>query len=95
MLLLLALAAVAAADSFRSPDHQLTARLYIAMVHGYQRFGRPVTKQFVRCRYKPTCSEYSIEAVQKYGIRHGLALTSKRLYSCDRSVPFGTVDPVP
>ena len=49
----------------------------------------------IACRYDPTCSVYSIQAVQKYGIRWGLVLSVKRLLSCTRSVPFGTFDPVP
>jgi uncharacterized protein len=49
----------------------------------------------VACRYTPTCSVYSIQAVEKHGIRRGLVLSAKRLLSCDRSVPSGTPDPVP
>jgi putative membrane protein insertion efficiency factor len=94
-LVLILLVVAAGADSFRRPDRQITAKIYIAAVHGYQRFGRPITNKFIACRYKPTCSVYSIEAVEKYGIRYGLVLTTKRLVSCRTSVPMGTLDPVP
>jgi len=94
-LVLILLVVAAGADSFRQPDRQITAKIYIAAIHGYQRWGRPVTNKFIACRYKPTCSVYSIEAVEKYGIRYGLVLTTKRLVSCRTSVPMGTPDPVP
>ena len=57
------------ADSFRLPDRQLSARTYIALVHGYQSLGRPVVAGVVQCRFRPTCSGSSIEAVQKWRFR--------------------------
>jgi putative membrane protein insertion efficiency factor len=89
------LLAVGVADSFRPPDRQLSARAYIAVVRGYQSWGRPVVANFVACRFRPTCSRYSIEAVQKYGLRRGLALTCLRLWRCRSSVPQGSSDPLP
>ena len=46
------------------------------------------------CRYTPTCSEYSIEALRKFGPIKGLYLTLKRILSCH---PWGGhgYDPVP
>lgn len=82
-------------DSFRRPENQLSSRVYIGAVHVYQSYGHALTHGHVRCRYQPTCSRYSIEAVQKHGIRRGLDLTIRRIYSCTASVPFGTTDPVP
>ncbi|HZS49029.1 MAG TPA: membrane protein insertion efficiency factor YidD [Blastocatellia bacterium] len=82
------------ADTFRAPSNQITAFAYIGAVRLYQRFGRPLLKGHVECRYDPTCSEYSLQAVQKYGIRYGLVLTYKRLSSCTTAVPKGTSDPV-
>lgn len=93
--LLLVLLVLAGIDSFRQPDRQLTARLYVVAVHGYQHFGRSLLTGFIACRYNPTCSVYSVQAVQKYGIRWGLVLSVRRLFSCRSSVPFGTFDPVP
>ena len=87
--------ALAALDSFREPSQQITARAYLAAVHGYQHYGRPLVQPYIRCRYRPTCSEYSIEAVRKWGIRRGLVLTTRRLLSCTSAVPPGTPDPVP
>ena len=45
------------------------------------------------CRYLPTCSEYSIEALKTYGFTKGLLLSLKRIISCH---PWGNsgFDPV-
>ena len=45
------------------------------------------------CRYLPTCSEYSIEALKTYGFSKGLLLSLKRIMSCH---PWGNggFDPV-
>lgn len=47
-----------------------------------------------KCRYQPTCSKYSLEALQKYGIFKGGYLAGKRILSCH---PWGGsgYDPVP
>jgi putative membrane protein insertion efficiency factor len=82
-------------DSFRRPADQFTAAVYVLAVRIYQWIGRPLVKPVCTCRYLPTCSEYSIEAVKTYGIRRGLYLTAKRLFSCNGTVPLGTWDPVP
>ena len=89
------LAAGAYADSFRRPERQLTARAWVALVRGYQSVGSSLLAGYVQCRYQPTCSRYSIETVQRYGLRRGLALTAHRLWRCRGSVPVGTSDPVP
>ena len=34
------------------------------------------------CRYLPTCSDYSIEALEKFGLLKGLLLILKRVFSC-------------
>ncbi len=46
------------------------------------------------CRYTPTCSHYSVEAIQKYGAIRGGRLAAKRVASCH---PWGGsgYDPVP
>jgi uncharacterized protein len=82
-------------DVSRRPGDQLSARSYIGCVHVYQAIGRPLLKGKVACRYRPTCSDYSIEAVQKHGTLRGLALTYKRIRSCTNDVRMGTIDSVP
>jgi putative membrane protein insertion efficiency factor len=86
---------LAVLDSTRQPDAQVTAKVWVAGVRMYQRLGRPVTSRFIHCRFRPTCSEYSLEAVERFGIRRGLWLTTRRLRSCTSAVPPGTEDPVP
>ncbi|MGO8688882.1 MAG: membrane protein insertion efficiency factor YidD [Thermoguttaceae bacterium] len=93
--LVLVLAAAITWDSFRAPSRQTSARVYVALVRGYQRLVRPYLRGHVCCRFRPTCSEYSIEAVQQHGIATGLRLTVCRLCRCTGSVPAGTNDPVP
>lgn len=82
-------------DAARPPSRQIVARWYLSAVRGYQQYGRPLTTRIIRCRYRPTCSEYSLEAVRRLGIVRGLQLTAVRLSACRESVPFGTADPVP
>jgi len=87
--------ALTALDSCRAPANQVTARLYVRGVLLYRTVGHPLLEGRIRCRYIPTCSEYSIEAVQQYGIRRGLWMTIHRIDSCTRKVPLGTRDPLP
>ncbi|MEW6622370.1 MAG: membrane protein insertion efficiency factor YidD [Bacillota bacterium] len=42
-----------------------------------------------RCRFYPTCSQYGIQALQKYGAAKGLSLTFKRLIKCHPFNPGG------
>lgn len=46
------------------------------------------------CRYSPSCSDYAIEAVTRFGSVKGLYLGLKRIISCH---PFskGGIDPIP
>ncbi|MCL5283680.1 MAG: membrane protein insertion efficiency factor YidD [Armatimonadetes bacterium] len=82
-------------DACRKPSDQVTVRLYIATVRLYQVHISPHLKGYVEYRYRPTCSEYSIEAVHRFGIFRGLNLTIRRIWSCRANVPLGTYDPVP
>lgn len=59
---------------------------------GFIRRGSPPLSP--RCRYIPTCSQYALEAVEKYGAVKGTFLATKRILRCN---PFhkGGYDPVP
>ena len=46
------------------------------------------------CRFHPTCSQYGLEAIKKYGFLKGMKLTVKRLSRCRPGGPYG-YDPVP
>ncbi len=95
LVLIAAVLLAAVADSFLAPKNQVTGWGYVKCVHLYQWGGRPLLKGRVQCRFRPSCSEYSIEAVETHGARGGLVLTYKRLSSCQPDVPRGTFDPVP
>jgi putative membrane protein insertion efficiency factor len=47
-----------------------------------------------RCRFHPTCSEYSLEAIGKHGAARGAWLTCLRMCRCHPWHPGG-IDPVP
>ncbi len=52
-----------------------------APVRFYQRAISPALPR--RCRYHPTCSQYAIDAIRRYGILKGLALAGWRLLRCN------------
>ena len=90
------LAAVAISDWTKPASTQVSVQFYNrAVVTGYYRYARPITSRFVRCRFQPTCSVYSIIAMQTHGFPKGSWLTIKRLCRCLPWVPMGTYDPVP
>jgi uncharacterized protein len=46
------------------------------------------------CRFVPSCSDYALEAIDRFGARKGFALVVRRLARCRPGGPFG-LDPVP
>ena len=62
------------------------------LIRLYQRFVSPLLGN--HCRFVPSCSNYTYEAVVKYGFLKGIALGGKRMLRCH---PFheGGIDPVP
>ncbi len=58
----------------------------------YQRSISPVTPG--TCRFRPSCSEYAVQAVQRHGAMRGAYLTVRRVLRCH---PLGSrgFDPVP
>ena len=67
-------------------------RLFLALIRFYRRSISPYRQNC--CIFVPTCSQYAIEAIEKYGALKGGWLTFKRLMRCN---PFhkGGYDPVP
>ena len=59
----------------------------IALVRLYQRFVSPVLGP--TCRFRPTCSEYMVQALQKYGLGKGLWLGLRRIGKCHPFHPGG------
>lgn len=65
-----------------------------AVIRSYQRLISSRTP--ASCRYLPTCSEYSLEAVSEYGAVRGLWLTVRRIGRCNPWATDGFAhDPVP
>ena len=67
-------------------------KIFILFIRFYQKFVSPLFP--AKCRYYPTCSQYTLEAIQEYGAIKGTYLGIKRILRCH---PFheGGYDPVP
>ncbi len=67
-------------------------KLFIILIQLYQKYISPLKRSC--CIYTPTCSQYAIEAIVKYGALKGGFLACKRILRCN---PFakGGYDPVP
>lgn len=65
---------------------------FILLVKFYRKAISPFTP--ATCRYSPTCSQYSLTALQKHGLFKGGWMSLKRIFSCN---PWGGsgYDPVP
>lgn len=64
----------------------------LALIRFYQRFLSPLLPP--SCRFTPTCSEYTLQAVERYGVIRGGWLGVKRFARCHPFNPGG-YDPVP
>ncbi len=72
--------------------HSVAQSCCIGAIRAYQQVLAPILP--ASCRFYPSCSEYAIEAVRRYGAFRGSALAARRLVRCQ---PFckGGYDPVP
>lgn len=66
--------------------------LFIAVIRLYQRFISPWLPK--ACRFEPSCSEYTAQAILKHGILKGTYLGIRRILRCHPFNPGG-LDPVP
>jgi hypothetical protein len=67
-------------------------KIFILLIRFYQTVISPIKPP--TCRFYPTCSQYGLEAVQRFGAIKGGWLTIKRISKCHPFHPGG-VDPVP
>ena len=68
-------------------------RMLLSLIRFYQRNISPYTPP--SCRYTPTCSNYAIEAINKYGALKGGWLALRRLLRCHPFSKRDPYDPVP
>ena len=71
---------------------KLLKKIIIALIRFYQLALSPLKQP--PCRFSPTCSQYSIEAIERFGVIKGTYLSVRRILKCH---PFheGGYDPVP
>jgi len=67
-------------------------RLLIGSLRVYKRWISPLLGP--RCRFAPTCSEYAMEAIARFGAIRGSLLAARRVARCHPFHPGGH-DPVP
>ncbi len=66
-------------------------RVGVALIKGYRRFISPMLPP--SCRFTPSCSLYTLQAIEKYGLLRGGFMGARRVLRCH---PFseGGFDPV-
>ena len=67
--------------------------VFLSLIRVYQRAISPWFP--ARCRFRPTCSAYAFEAIQKYGAFRGGFLALKRFLRCHPFYKGDWYDPVP
>ncbi len=67
-------------------------KIIILLIRFYQKFISPLFPP--SCRFYPTCSNYTLEAVEKFGVIKGLYLGFRRVLRCN-PLNEGGYDPVP
>ena len=69
------------------------SRLLLGIIRFYQRHVSPGLP--ARCRFIPTCSQYALQAVEKYGVLRGGWLALRRFLRCHPFYKGDFYDPVP
>ena len=67
-------------------------KFLISMIRLYQKYLSPL-KRKGSCRFYPTCSQYAIDALNRYGVLKGSCLALRRILKCHPFHPGG-FDPV-
>ena len=68
-------------------------RILLALIRFYRKCISPYTPP--SCRFVPTCSQYGLEAIEKYGALKGGWLTARRICRCHPFYKGDWYDPVP
>ncbi len=80
-------------DWIQPREREISTRTAVFAIEEYRALISPRLKGRVFCRFKPTCSEYGLESVKKYGAVIGGAKALWRIARCGPWTPMGTVDP--
>jgi len=67
-------------------------KIIILLIGFYQKYISPLKP--ATCRFYPNCSEYTTQALEKYGLLKGLWLSMRRISRCHPFNPGG-YDPLP
>jgi putative membrane protein insertion efficiency factor len=67
-------------------------RIFIFPIRLYQRYLSPLLGK--NCRFEPTCSNYTAEAIEEWGVLKGIYMGARRIIRCHPWGGFG-YDPVP
>ncbi len=67
-------------------------RVCLLLIRWYQRCLSPLLPD--ACIYHPTCSQYAVEAIERYGVLRGCFLALRRILRCS-PLHEGGYDPVP
>ncbi|PFW72217.1 membrane protein insertion efficiency factor YidD [Priestia aryabhattai] len=70
----------------------MITKLLLLLIKGYQKGISPFLP--ARCRFYPTCSQYGVESIKRFGAVKGSYLTVKRILKCHPFHPGG-IDEVP
>lgn len=68
--------------------------LILRLIDIYQKYISPTIGGKYACRFTPTCSEYTKQAIEKYGVFRGIVLGTRRICRCRPGGGYG-YDPVP
>lgn len=79
-------------DAIVPVERQFATRGAIAAIEQYRAHVSPRLRGRVFCRFKPTCSEYGLLAVKKYGAYRGGLKALYRIARCQPMTRMGTVD---
>ena len=68
-------------------------KIFIKLINFYQKNISKLKNKNIRCKFYPTCSEYTKQAIEKYGVFKGCLLGAGRILRCN---PFskGGYDPL-
>ena len=68
-------------------------KICIYLIELYQKYISKLKNKNIKCKFYPTCSEYTKQAIEKYGVLKGILLGTIRILKCN---PFskGGYDPL-